>query len=89
MTYILRRNQNVWHTFLHQTIQKSFIRNSISAGELNEYEIDEKFLLSDENRRRCMKKMQQSPPVGIKLRGSKSENKFAAVLIALCTDENT
>ncbi|TMW40763.1 hypothetical protein DOY81_014157, partial [Sarcophaga bullata] len=32
--------------------------------------------------------MVRAPPVGIKLRGAKSESKFAAVLIALCTDEN-
>ena len=52
------------------------------------FELDERLLLSEENREKCLEKMGRAPPVGIKLRGAKNESKFAAVLIALCTDEN-
>lgn len=51
-------------------------------------ELDERLLLSEENRQQCLEKMVRAPPVGLKLRGAKTESKFAAVLIALCTDEN-
>lgn len=58
------------------------------SNDTKHIEIDKQFLLSEENQQRCLEKMGRAPPVGIKLRGAKSESKFAAVLIALCTDEN-
>lgn len=63
--------------------------NKINTTPTNDYEIDENLLLTEENRKRCLEKMCKAPPVGIKLRGAKTESKFASVLIALCTDEET
>lgn len=51
-------------------------------------DIDADLLLSEENRQRCLEKMKSAAPLGIKLKGNKSEMTFAAVLIAICTDEN-
>lgn len=51
-------------------------------------DIDADLLLSEENRQRCLEKMKAAAPVGIKLKGNKTEMTFASVLIAICTDEN-
>ncbi|KAI8127703.1 hypothetical protein FF38_11264 [Lucilia cuprina] len=67
----------------------NYSSSRISDNLKTDYEINENLLLSEENRQRCLEKMGKAPPVGIKLRGAKSETKFAAVLIALCTDEET
>ncbi|XP_061400042.1 mitochondrial coenzyme A diphosphatase NUDT8 [Musca vetustissima] len=53
-----------------------------------EYAFDEDVLLSKENQQRCLEKMKAAAPMGLRLRGNQSEMKFAAVLIAICTDEN-
>lgn len=53
-----------------------------------DYEVESKILLSDENRQRCLQNMKASAPINIKLKGNASEMGFAAVLIAICTDEN-
>lgn len=73
-----------------QSHRETFMRyaaSRVSECFAPDYDINENLLLTEENRKRCLEKMCRAPPVGIRLRGTKSETKFAAILIALCTDE--
>lgn len=72
---------------IHSGTNRNFSEYKVFKTTVPDYEINEHILLSEENRQSCLEKMCRSPPVGIKQRGTKQESKFAAVLIAICTDE--
>ncbi|XP_075155624.1 mitochondrial coenzyme A diphosphatase NUDT8 [Haematobia irritans] len=76
---------------LNSLIQRGGVRLSHTDAPRNtqtkhDYDIAPEVLLSEENRQRCLEKMQSAAPVGMKLKGKEREKSFAAVLIAICTD---
>ncbi|XP_073834220.1 mitochondrial coenzyme A diphosphatase NUDT8 [Musca autumnalis] len=85
-----RKSVALIHATFLQNSKRLFHKTLINASQetTTEYAIDEELLLSEENRKRCLEKMKAAAPMGIRLKGNQSEIKFAAVLIAICTDEN-
>uniref|UniRef100_A0A1I8MAD4 Nudix hydrolase domain-containing protein n=1 Tax=Musca domestica TaxID=7370 RepID=A0A1I8MAD4_MUSDO len=90
MAFRIQKTVALLYDSILQNTKRLCHKTAINARQetTTEYVFDDEVLLSKENQQRCLEKMKASAPIGVQLKGNQNEKSFAAVLIAICTDEN-